>query len=128
MTGRSDEWFTPPEIFEALGETFDLDVSQPETGREYLSVPCRRFLTMKNDGLSNAWDGFVWMNPPFGGAQWRRAMAGALHAARKWDCLRICADQCWLVPRLHAQSRCDAFPPRQDKIHQAGWLAWERAR
>ncbi|GAN83841.1 DNA N-6-adenine-methyltransferase [Novacetimonas hansenii] len=66
MTGRSDEWFTPPEIFEALGETFDLDVSQPETGREYLSVPCRRFLTMKNDGLSSAWDGFVWMNPPFG--------------------------------------------------------------
>ncbi|PYD63530.1 adenine methyltransferase [Gluconacetobacter entanii] len=65
--GQSDEWFTPPEIFEALGVTFDLDVAQPETGRAFLSVPCRRFLTVSDNGLTAPWDGFVWMNPPFGG-------------------------------------------------------------
>ncbi|MCE2563338.1 phage N-6-adenine-methyltransferase [Komagataeibacter sp. FNDCF1] len=65
--GQSDEWFTPPEIFEALGVTFDLDVAQPETGRAFLSVPCRRFLTVSDNGLTAPWNGFVWMNPPFGG-------------------------------------------------------------
>lgn len=65
--GQSDEWFTPPEIFEALGVTFDLDVAQPETGRAFLSVPCRQFLTISENGLTAPWIGFVWMNPPFGG-------------------------------------------------------------
>lgn len=65
--GETDEWFTPPEIFEALGVTFDLDVAQPEMGRAFLSVPCRRYLTISDDGLTAPWDGFVWMNPPYGG-------------------------------------------------------------
>jgi hypothetical protein len=27
--GESDEWYTPPEIFDALGLTFDLDPCSP---------------------------------------------------------------------------------------------------
>ncbi len=65
--GASDEWFTPPEIFAALGLTFDLDPCQPEEGRAHLSVPCRQFFTAADDGLSRPWHGLVWMNPPFGG-------------------------------------------------------------
>jgi len=61
--GRSDEWFTPPHIFEALGERFDLDVAAPNGVRTF--VPAKRFLW--SDSLSQEWAGFVWMNPPFGG-------------------------------------------------------------
>lgn len=66
-TGASDEWFTPPSIFDALGLTFDLDPCQPEEGRAFLSVPCHSFYTAAQDGLAQPWHGLVWMNPPFGG-------------------------------------------------------------
>ena len=65
--GRSDEYYTPPEIFDALGCGFDLDPAQPETGREYLSVPPRRYFPQSDDGLAQPWHGLVWLNPPFGG-------------------------------------------------------------
>ena len=62
--GQSDEWFTPPEIFAALGITFDLDPCSP--GPRHW-VPARRVFTKAQDGLVQPWHGTVWMNPPFGG-------------------------------------------------------------
>lgn len=64
--GDSDEWYTPPEIFDALGERFDLDPCQPSQGRAFLSVPTDRFYTPEDDGLTSPWSGFVFVNPPFG--------------------------------------------------------------
>ena len=61
--GKSDEWFTPRHVFEALGCRFDLDVASP-IGLE-TSVPADRFLTKLD--TKAAWQGFIWMNPPFGG-------------------------------------------------------------
>ncbi len=62
--GKSDEWYTPPHVFAALDVEFDLDVAHP--GPPQASwVPARRFIF--SDSLSKPWDGFVWMNPPFGG-------------------------------------------------------------
>lgn len=63
--GGSDEWYTPRHVFDALGETFDLDVAAPIDGPRY--VPARQWLTAHDDGLRFPWAGFVWMNPPFGG-------------------------------------------------------------
>jgi hypothetical protein len=60
---QSDEWYTPPEIFGALGLTFDLDPCS--SGDDY--VPARHRYTKADDGLSKEWIGLVWMNPPFGG-------------------------------------------------------------
>lgn len=65
--GESDEWYTPPSLLEALGERYDLDPCAPEEGRAYYSVRAEREYTITHDGLSQAWDGFVFMNPPFGG-------------------------------------------------------------
>ena len=64
-TGASDEWYTPAYIFEALGVRFDLDVSAPTGGGPF--VPSDRHITPEQCGLASPWNGFVWMNPPFGG-------------------------------------------------------------
>lgn len=61
--GKSDEWYTPKHVFDALGCEFDLDVAHPKDFTTF--VPARRFIT--EDSLAACWSGFVWMNPPFGG-------------------------------------------------------------
>ena len=62
--GATDEWYTPPHVFNALGCAFDLDVASP--GRIITPwIPAVRFI--ERDSLSERWAGFVWMNPPFGG-------------------------------------------------------------
>lgn len=62
-SGKSDEWYTPPHVFAALGERFDVDVAHP--GDATCHVPAAAWITA--DSLSHDWNGFVWMNPPFGG-------------------------------------------------------------
>lgn len=61
--GKTNEWYTPPHVFEALGTEFDMDVSSPGI-MVTPWVPARAFLT--RDSLQVKWSGFVWMNPPFG--------------------------------------------------------------
>ncbi len=65
--GASDEWYTPPEIFAALGLEFDLDPCAPLGIWERHRVPAMRFFTKEDDGLAQEWHGRVFMNPPFGG-------------------------------------------------------------
>lgn len=61
--GKSDEWYTPPHVFDALGARFDLDVASP--GKEITPwIPAGVFL--KAGSLAAPWSGFIWMNPPFG--------------------------------------------------------------
>ncbi|MBF0326024.1 MAG: hypothetical protein HQL42_13265 [Alphaproteobacteria bacterium] len=62
--GGSDDWYTPPDISEALGLIFDLDPCSPGPGHW---VPALRIYTKGDDGLAQPWEGLVWMNPPFGG-------------------------------------------------------------
>jgi len=62
--GASDDWYTPPEIFDALGMVFDLDPCSP--GPDHW-VPARAVYTKADDGLSQPWRGLVFVNPPFGG-------------------------------------------------------------
>lgn len=81
--GSTHEWFTPPELFEGLGVTFDLDPAMPSErissiapgpraleahgGRAPVPwIPTRRWYTPLENGLQQPWDGLVWMNPPYG--------------------------------------------------------------
>lgn len=61
--GKSNEWYTPLYVFEALNVSFDLDVASPEI-KIHSCVPANYFYS--SDGLGKQWKGFVWMNPPFG--------------------------------------------------------------
>lgn len=61
--GKSDDWWTPKYIFDALECRFDLDVAAPFDGP--LHVPCDGWIYDRS--LEREWSGFVWMNPPFGG-------------------------------------------------------------
>ena len=58
----SDDYLTPRWVFDTLGLEFDLDVAAPPWDTY---VPAARKFTKADDGLSQAWDGRVWMNPPF---------------------------------------------------------------
>lgn len=59
---RSDEWYTPAYVFDALNTRFDLDVAYPAHANP--EVPANHFLC--SNSLETKWRGFVWMNPPFG--------------------------------------------------------------
>ncbi len=62
---ESKEWYTPPEIFNALGIKFDVDPASP--GKKIVSwIPARKHLTVLDNGLTSKWDGRVWLNPPYG--------------------------------------------------------------
>jgi hypothetical protein len=60
--GQTDEWLTPPEILRALGP-FDLDPCAPVNRPWDMAA---RHYTVEDDGLSQPWEGRVWLNPPYG--------------------------------------------------------------
>jgi phage N-6-adenine-methyltransferase len=77
LTSVNDEWSTPDDFFRSLDAEFGftLDVcATPENAK------CARFYTRDDDGLSQPWDGVVWMNPPYGAriGEW---MERAYHAS-----------------------------------------------
>ena len=63
-TGKSDDWYTPCAVFDALGCRFDLDVAGDANALAYC-VPAP--VALSGMGLEQSWTDFIWMNPPFGG-------------------------------------------------------------
>lgn len=59
----TDEWGTPPEVFDPLNAEFkfDLDVAASAS-----NTKCNRFFDLEEDGLTQPWSGRCWMNPPYG--------------------------------------------------------------
>jgi DNA N-6-adenine-methyltransferase (Dam) len=61
-TKNNDEWLTPLNIIEGLGE-FDLDPCSPivrpwDTAAKHYNI--------NDDGFNQPWEGRVWCNPPYG--------------------------------------------------------------
>ena len=54
--GKSDEWYTPKYVFDALDCTFDMDIASP-IDRTHCHVPASRFITEMS--LSADWFGYV---------------------------------------------------------------------
>lgn len=59
----SHVWLTPPQILSALGR-FDLDPCAAPEPRPWATAT--KHITLPDDGLTAAWRGRVWCNPPFG--------------------------------------------------------------
>lgn len=70
--GGHDEWLTPPGMVSALGP-FDLDPCSPVV-RPWDTA--KKHFHLHDDGLSQEWEGRVWLNPPFGreAVKWMRKM------------------------------------------------------
>lgn len=102
--GATDEWYTPPRVFNAMVCSFDLDVASP--GREATPwIPAVRFILA--DSLQAEWRGFVWMNPPF----------GARNGLVPWlDKFVTHADGVCLVPDRTSAPWWQQFAPRADLI------------
>lgn len=58
----SNVWLTPPGVIEALGP-FDLDPCAAPNPRPWDTAA--HHITPPDDGLSAAWNGRVWLNPPY---------------------------------------------------------------
>ena len=61
--GATDEWYTPAYVFEAMGVRFDMDPAAASS-----PTPSDGWCDHHDsyDGLIGPWNGFVWLNPPFG--------------------------------------------------------------
>jgi hypothetical protein len=59
----SDDYYTPPWVFEALGLEFDLDPCSPPELIPW--IPVKERYTLADDGLVQPWHGRVWLNPPY---------------------------------------------------------------
>lgn len=77
----SDEWATPPDLFEALAREFLFTV---DAAASPTNAKCPRYWTAADDGLAHPWAGeTVWVNPPYSNpAPWvehaaKEAQAGA---------------------------------------------------
>jgi ParB family chromosome partitioning protein len=60
------EWYTPPAYLDAARSVlgaFDLDPASSDLAQE--RVRAQTYHTREDDGLSKAWAGRVWMNPPY---------------------------------------------------------------
>jgi len=73
----SDDWYTPPWVFEGLGLTFDLDVASPPGGLPW--IPAKQVYDESDNGLAQPWFGLVWCNPPYS-APYQWCIRYAAHA------------------------------------------------
>lgn len=62
VEGETNTWLTPPEMIRDLGP-FDLDPCAA-VGQPWPTATTQ--YTVRDDGLSKPWNGYVWMNPPYG--------------------------------------------------------------
>lgn len=93
----SDDYYTPPWVFERMGVEFDLDVCAPPGGIAW--IPAKRFYTQEDDGLASPWEGRVWMNPPYSGpTPWVRKFIAHGHGV----CLVPHAKSAWHIELLGA--------------------------
>ena len=64
FSSASAEWATPQSLFDELSWLFGGFTLDPCATPQ--NAKCKTFFTREDDGLSQAWTGKVFMNPPYG--------------------------------------------------------------
>lgn len=65
-TSGENEWYTPPVLIEAARKAMggiDLDPASCKVAQR--NVKAKKYFTIDENGLSRAWRGNVWLNPPY---------------------------------------------------------------
>lgn len=88
-TNNNDEWLTPLNIINALGE-FNLDPCSPikrpwDTAKNHYSLN-------DGDGLLLPWHGRIWLNPPYGRDTFKWLEKLSNHQGGG-DCPNFCQDR-----------------------------------
>lgn len=108
----TDDYYTPPWVFEALGLTFDLDVAAPPGGVPW--IPARRFYTQADDGLAQEWHGLVWCNPPYSKADpWVHRM---LEHGQGVLLLPLGGNGAWFTALWESPAECLLLPPNVEFV------------
>lgn len=64
LSSRSNEWYTPHDLFETLHEEFEFNLDPCATDE---NAKCKRYFTQTEDGLVQDWEtSRVFCNPPYG--------------------------------------------------------------
>ena len=66
FSSASDDWETPQALFDELSWIFGGFTLDPCATKA--NAKCARFFTRSDDGLSQRWEGKVFVNPPYGRA------------------------------------------------------------
>jgi len=65
ISSKTNEWETPQDLFEALNKEFNFTL---DPCCKVTTAKCKKFFTIKDDGLKQDWSNdVVFMNPPYGG-------------------------------------------------------------
>lgn len=63
FSSATDLHATPQDFFDKLNAEFGFELDVCATAE---NAKCAKFYTKDDDGLSQYWEGVVWMNPPYG--------------------------------------------------------------
>lgn len=67
MTSESNEWYTPTHIIERVLKVLgEINLDPCSNSKATPNVPALMHYTKEDDGLCRAWQGAVYMNPPYG--------------------------------------------------------------
>jgi len=81
FTSNADDWGTPQKLFDELNSEFGFDLDVCANSENY---KVSNYFDLEVDGLSQVWNGVVWMNPPYGKTikQWmQKAYESSLQGA-----------------------------------------------
>lgn len=120
---ETEEWYTPPDVLEPVIALLGaIDVDPCSNSHENPNVPATTIYTEEDDGLSQDWNGRVFMNPPYGRevAVWVEKALMEIGSGNVTEAIFLVAsrtDTEWF--NLLAE-RCEAWVTVKKRLHFSG--------